>query len=61
MKIETGDLVLDHGSKEIALVISVIRESSGYIEVKFLHDGKHTQLHEKYLSVLKKRGSHERR
>jgi len=60
MRIEAGDLVLDHRSQEIALVISVIRESDGYAEIKFLHDGRLSQVHNKYLSALKKRGFHER-
>jgi len=60
MRIETGDLVLDHSSQEIALVISVIRESNGYVEIRFLHDGHLSQVHNKYLSTLKKRGFHER-
>ena len=60
MRIETGDLVLDHRSQEIALVISVIRESNGYVEIRFLHDGRLSYVHTKYLSALKKRRSHER-
>ena len=60
MRIEIGDLVLDHRSQEIALVVSMIRESNGYVEIRSLHNGHLSQVHNKYLSTLKKRGFHER-
>lgn len=60
MRIETGDLVLDHRSQEIALVISVIRESTGYVEIAVLRDGKRSQVHHEHLSVVRKRRPYER-
>lgn len=60
MRIEPGDLVLDHRDQELALVISLIRESNGYVEISLLRDGKRSQVHQEHLSVVRKRRPNER-